>query len=188
MKTLIIDILNYSKLSAQEEVKECVFLDDVVADLVEDFELLIAEKKATITNRGLPCLEVNKGQIRQVFQNIISNALKFSRPGVPPEITIASRRIAEKSFESEEHDEGPYALISIADNGIGFDEKYVTNIFSLFERLNSKDQYEGTGIGLAIAKKIIEKHHGLITAVSREGEGSTFWIILPFLSNGNNTL
>ena len=183
MKTLIIDILNYSRLSARDDRKECIDLNDIVSELTEDFELIIAEKKASLVNQGLPCIYVNKGQIRQVFQNIISNALKFSREGVPPVITIQSERIREKSFETTVQPDGPFVLITINDNGIGFDEKYVSNIFSLFERLNGKDQYEGTGIGLAIAKKIIEKHQGLITAYSKEGSGSSFRIILPVASN-----
>ena len=179
MKTLILDILTYSKLSANEHHWECVNLMDIMDDLKEDFELIIEEKRAEIKVNELPCLDVNKGQIRQVFQNIISNALKFAKAGVAPVIEISSKRVAEKAFNSEEQEEGPYCLISIRDNGIGFDEKYVQNIFSLFERLNTKDKYEGTGIGLAIAKKVVEKHNGLITAVSKESKGAEFQIILP---------
>jgi PAS domain S-box-containing protein len=179
MRTLIIDILNYSKLSANDHVMDCIDLKEIVNELLEDFELLVEEKKAQIIIKDLPCIDANKGQIRQVFQNIISNALKFARANVAPVIKIISKRIAEKSFSSDEDENGPYWFISIRDNGIGFDEKYVQNIFSLFERLNSKDKYEGTGIGLAIAKKIIEKHNGIITAVSKPGEGAEFQMILP---------
>jgi signal transduction histidine kinase len=150
-----------------------------VCELLDDFELIIAEKGAQITCTNLPCLDVNRGQMRQVFHNLLSNALKFSKADIPPEIHIEAKNIATKSFEATEAKKGPYCLISIRDNGIGFDEKYVSNIFSLFERLNSKDLFEGTGIGLAIAKKVIDKHHGLITAHSRVGEGATFDIILP---------
>jgi two-component system CheB/CheR fusion protein len=114
-----------------------------------------------------------------VFQNIISNALKFTRPGVHPVVEISSKYVREKSFNSVEDEQGDYCLIDIKDNGIGFDDRYVLNIFTLFARLNSKDKYEGTGIGMAIAKKIVEKYGGLITATSKEGEGATFKIILP---------
>jgi PAS domain S-box-containing protein len=183
MKTLILDILNYSKLSSSNYYIECVDLNEIIADLLEDFELLIADKKAQIEIGLLPCIDANKGQIRQVFQNLISNALKFSKADVSPVIKIKSRRVKEKSFVSAEQEDGSYYFISIQDNGIGFDEKYVQNIFSLFERLNAKDKYEGTGIGLAIAKKIIEKHDGLITAVSQEGKGAEFQIILPLSQN-----
>lgn len=179
MKTLIIDILTYSKLSAFDLKLDCVDLNEIIAELREDFELLIDEKRATVLTNMLPCVEVNKGQIRQVFQNIISNALKFAKDGVVPVIRIEGKRIAEKSFKSPEQEDGPYCLLSIRDNGIGFNQKYVGSIFSLFERLNSKDRYEGSGIGLAIAKKIIEKHNGLITAFGNEGSGAEFQIILP---------
>jgi PAS domain S-box-containing protein len=179
MKALIIDILGYSKLSSNERNWECVDLNDVITELKEDFELVLFEKQADIEVSKLPCLDVNKGQIRQVFQNIISNALKFARLEVPPRIRISARRLLQKSFSSPEATEGPFYLISIEDNGIGFDQKYVDNIFYLFERLNAKNKYEGTGIGLAIAKKIVEKHNGLITAEGSEGKGATFQIILP---------
>jgi signal transduction histidine kinase len=179
MKTLIMDILNYSRLSANDYSWEYVNLNDLVSELADDFELIIGEKGAVITFGDLPRIAVNKGQIRQVFQNIISNALKFAKSDEPPVINISSRRLREKSFDSAEDKDGAYTQISIRDNGIGFNQHYVQNIFYLFERLNSKDAYEGTGIGLAIAKKIIDKHHGLITAESAIGEGSVFHIILP---------
>ena len=128
---------------------------------------------------NLPELEVNRGQIRQVFQNIISNALKFSKTNQPPEISISARQIQEKTVDSPEDQKGEYWMISIRDKGIGFDEQYAGNIFALFERLHSKDIYDGTGIGLAIAKKIIEKHNGSIHVKSQKGRGSEFLIILP---------
>ncbi|HEY0041236.1 MAG TPA: ATP-binding protein [Flavisolibacter sp.] len=179
MKTLIIDILSYSKLSAHHFQFECIDLKEIIQELLEDFELILEEKKAQITICEMPYVQVNRGQIRQVFQNIISNALKFSKADVAPIVVIKSKRIAEKAFNSSEQKDGPYCLLSIQDNGIGFDKKYVQNIFSLFERLNTKDKYEGTGIGLAIAKKIVEKHNGLIAAISQEGRGAEFQIILP---------
>lgn len=183
MKTLILDILNYSKLSASDPPHECIDLNKLVDELLEDFELVISEKGAVIEKGQLPCVDANRGQIRQVFQNIISNALKFSKQGEAPFISMASRQISQRSFDSPESADGPYCLITVTDNGIGFHEKYLSNIFTLFERLNSKDKYEGTGIGLAIAKKIIEKHNGLITASSSEGDGTQFKIILPVKQN-----
>lgn len=179
MRTLIIDILNYSKLSANDHVLNSIDLKEIVNELLEDFELIVEEKRAQIIVGDLPSIDANKGQIRQVFQNIISNALKFARTDVTPVIKISSMKIREKSFNSIEDKNGHYWFICIRDNGIGFDQKYVQNIFSLFERLNSKDKYEGTGIGLAIAKKIIEKHNGIITAVGKPGEGAQFQMILP---------
>ena len=179
MKTLIVNILNYSRLSANDHQKELIDLNELLKELKDDFELIIQEKGAEIIIGKLPSVDVNKGQMRQVFQNIISNALKFSRADKTPVISINAKRISQKSFDSVEKEDGDYCLITIQDNGIGFDEKFVSNIFALFERLNSKDKYEGTGIGMAIAKKIIDKHNGLITASSQEGSGAEFKIILP---------
>jgi light-regulated signal transduction histidine kinase (bacteriophytochrome) len=183
MKALIVDILTYSRLSANSSSSELVNLNELITELIEDFELIIDDKKAEIIIDKLDSIEVNKGQIRQVFQNIISNALKFSIPEKAPVINIKCQRLAEKSFDSPEQKDGQFLLICIKDNGIGFNEKYLTNIFALFERLNSKDTYDGTGIGLAIAKKIIDKHNGLITASSKEGKGTEFKMILPVLQN-----
>jgi signal transduction histidine kinase len=179
MKALIIDILNYSRLSGENGDFSPTDLNSVLKDLLEDFELLIADKSAKILNHGIPVLEVNRGQMRQVFQNLVSNALKFSKEGVPPVIEIKSKRLADKSFTSKEESTGPFCLLTISDNGIGFDEKYATIIFSLFERLHPKDSFEGTGIGLAITKKIIEKHNGLIQVKSQLGVGTQFMILLP---------
>lgn len=179
MKTLIIDVLNYSRLSAKDGDFVLTDLNFLIEELLEDFELIIEEKGVVIRRTKLPELEVNRGQIRQVFQNLISNAIKFSRSGIPPVIDLSAKRLKSKDFGSKEHPDGSYALICIRDNGIGFDEKYIPNIFSLFERLNSKEEYEGTGIGLAITKKIVEKHNGLINVKSIEGEGSEFQILLP---------
>jgi PAS domain S-box-containing protein len=181
MRKLIIAILNYSKLSADTMDWEYTDLSVLFRELIEDFELVIKEKKAEVTVGAMPSMVVNRGQIRQVFQNILSNALKFSRADLPPRINIYSKRLGVRSFSGLELENGPFCQIGIGDNGIGFDKKYLTSIFSLFERLHSKDRFEGTGIGLAIAKKIVEKHNGLISAVSTEGCGSEFRIILPMV-------
>ena len=117
--------------------------------------------------------------VQQVFQNLISNSIKFSKPDALPLITISSEHVANPSFSLEPDHEAAVCCITISDNGIGFNEQYREKIFSLFERLNTKDKYEGSGIGLAITKKIIDKHHGSIRAVSEEGKGSSFMITLP---------
>ena len=179
MKSLIIDILNYSRLSADDGEFLPTDLNTILKEMLEDFELLIADKKATILYHNLPVVEVIRGQIRQVFQNLISNALKFSKDDVPPVIEIKARLLETKSFTSREQETGPFCLLTIEDNGIGFDEKYAGIVFSLFQRLHAKDSFEGTGIGLAITKKIIEKHHGLIQVKSTTGTGTIFMIILP---------
>lgn len=179
MKSLIVDVLNYSKLSAVDQDYVPTDLMVIMDNLMEDFELMIEEKKATITYENLPVVEVNPGQIRQVFQNLLSNALKFSTDKIAPVIHITSKHIAKKKFDSEEKKDGLFCFISVKDNGIGLDEKYTVNVFALFERLHAKDIYEGSGIGLAIAKKIVEKHNGLIRVKSTEGNGADFQIILP---------
>ncbi|MDB5207036.1 MAG: domain S-box protein [Flavisolibacter sp.] len=183
MKALIIDVLNYSKLSANDNPFECIDLNVLIKELLDDFDLFIAEKKAVINVGELPCLYVNRGQIRQMFQNLLSNSLKFAGKEKTSIIDITAKLVRDKSFDSEEDPEGAFCLLTISDNGIGFDEKYAAKIFSLFERLHSKETYEGTGIGLAITKKIVEKHNGLIAAHSKEGEGARFLILLPAHSN-----
>ena len=168
MKTMIVDVLSYSRLSTHTNKFELTNLTDIVHEVLEDFEILIEEKNARIMVEQLPEVEVNKGQIRQVFQNLISNAIKFCKPGTTPVIQIAGKQVLPDD-----------CVVTISDNGIGFDESYRERIFSLFERLNTKDKYEGSGIGLAISKKIVDKHNGSITAISRDGEGSQFTIRLP---------
>jgi two-component system CheB/CheR fusion protein len=171
MKALINDILAYSRLSQNEFEVEPVPLAEILAEIVDDFEILIRDKNARIEIGTLPVVMANRGQMRQVFQNLISNALKFSCPGIPPHIRIGS----------EQHVNSKEVSITVVDNGIGFDTQYTEKIFALFERLNTKDQYEGSGIGLAIAKKIIDKHGGHISVHSEEGQGSTFRIALPMM-------
>ena len=178
MTKLIDDLLTYSRLSINT-LFESTNLNSIINEVLSDLELFITEKGAVVTVDDFPNMEVVPGQMRQVFQNIISNALKFSRPDVPPHITITSELIAEPDFEAAAANRGEYCRISIADNGIGFDEQYTAKIFTIFQRLHSREKYEGTGIGLAITKKIIEKHNGWITARSTAGGGSTFVIILP---------
>lgn len=178
MRSLIDDLLNYSKLSAESHF-ETVDLNILLSQTLQDLELSIAERGAKVIIDELPSLEVIRGQMRQVFQNLISNALKFSKKGVVPHIRIWSETVKEKSTTAYADPSGDYVRIYIKDNGIGFDETYLHKIFVLFQRLHGRSEYEGTGIGLAIVKKIIEKHNGLLTAKSKEGEGTTFVIVLP---------
>ncbi|WP_341837830.1 chemotaxis protein CheB [Chitinophaga pollutisoli] len=178
MKSLMVNILNFSKLSAAAGGYEWVDLEAVLADVQEDFEVLIGEKSAVIETKNLPKLMANGTQMQQVFQNLLGNSLKFCSPDRKPVISVSAVRIQEKSFAAPPDPEGNWYAITIRDNGIGFDEQFKNRIFDLFQRLNSKDQYEGTGIGLAIIKKIVENHQGLISAESK-GEGAAFHIILP---------
>lgn len=178
MTKLIDDLLAYSRLSINT-LFEPTDLNLIVNEVLSDLELSIVEKNAIIEVDELPQLEVVPGQMRQVFQNVISNSLKFIRPDVVPHIIISSELIAVPQFDAVADSSGEYCRIKISDNGIGFDEQYAAKIFTIFQRLHSREKYEGTGIGLAITKKIIEKHNGLITAQSGKNEGSTFIFILP---------
>ena len=179
MRAMIVDILGYSRLSKNAGDFTLTNLREVVHEVMEDYEILITEKNAQIIVEELPEIEANRGQMKQVFQNLISNSIKFSKPDSLPLITISSEHVANPSFSLEPDHEAAVCCITISDNGIGFNEQYREKIFSLFERLNTKDKYEGSGIGLAITKKIIDKHHGSIRAVSEEGKGSSFMITLP---------
>jgi PAS domain S-box-containing protein len=178
MNTLIYDILNYSRLSAVSNKFESTDLNKLIHDLLEDMELSIQESNARIVVDHLPKLEINPGQMRQAFQNLLSNSIKFARKGEAPFITIGMVSHVDHMNRREEYF-GKYFHIRVKDNGIGFDEKYSRSIFDLFEKLHTKDEYEGTGIGLAIAKKIVEKHNGHITVKSKPGVGSEFIVSLP---------
>jgi signal transduction histidine kinase len=178
MSRLISDLLKYSRLSA-DNAYEPVDLNNIIADILADLELSVRDANAQIVVDPIPRLEAIPGQLRQALQNIISNALKFRAPGVLPEIRIKGEKVITKEFDSEVNEEGVYCRITITDNGIGFNEMYLPKIFTLFQRLHGTDVYEGTGIGLAIAKKVVEKHQGIISAHSRENEGATFIIVLP---------
>jgi signal transduction histidine kinase len=127
----------------------------------------------------LPKIDAITGQIRQVFQNIISNALKFSKKDERPRIKITCEIVDRCAIDARKDESGDFVRIVIKDNGIGFDNQYAEKIFTIFQRLHTREQYDGTGIGLAITKKIIEKHGGVIAASGKEGEGSKFTIVLP---------
>jgi signal transduction histidine kinase/CheY-like chemotaxis protein len=178
MSRLISDLLDYSRLSVKAHFQP-TDLNLLIGELLIDFDEIILERHATVTVGELPVIDTIPSQIRQVFQNLISNALKFSRPDVPPTISVTAELVDSKDVLAEPTPEGAYCRIVIADNGIGFDEKFLDRIFVIFQRLNNLSNYEGTGIGLAIAKKIMDKHNGLISAQSKQNEGSRFILILP---------
>lgn len=182
MQTLIADLLAYSRLSS-EIVFEKTDLNLVLHDVLSDFDYQIEIKKAVIKICDLPVIDSIPSQMRQVFQNLIGNALKFSGNVPVPEIQIKSELILTKDFQSAVSVDGKFCRITISDNGIGFDEIYLDRIFIIFQSLNDRKVYEGTGIGLAISKKIMEKHNGLITAKSELGKGASFILILPLTQN-----
>ncbi|WP_207492624.1 sensor histidine kinase [Aridibaculum aurantiacum] len=178
MNTVITDLLSFARLSAPDIFRDAD-LNEIIDGILDDLELVIEEKQATIHVSKLPILEVVPALMRQLFQNIISNALKFSRADVPPQVDIRAELVNHPSIDSPAVANGNYCRLSISDNGIGFQEKYVAKIFHIFQRLHTRTDYEGTGIGLAIAKKIVDRHNGFIAATSQPGEGSTFYIIVP---------
>jgi signal transduction histidine kinase len=180
MSRLISDLLDYSRLSVKAHFLP-TNLNALIEELLSDFEEIIREKKAIIQMDQLPVIDTIPSQIRQVFQNLVSNALKFSKANTPPIIEITSQIIASRDIEGAESASGDFCRITITDNGIGFDEKFLDRIFVIFQRLNNINSYEGTGIGLAIAKKIMDKHNGLISAQSIENQGAQFILVLPIV-------
>ncbi|MDF2455034.1 MAG: sensor signal transduction histidine kinase [Cytophagaceae bacterium] len=179
MSSLIKDVLNYSRLSISEQVFEQVKLNDVLDEINNDFELMIAEKKAIVNIAALPAVSGIPLQLNQLFYNLIGNALKFCDQN--PVIDIACRELSkDEVFRIHPlNSYQRYVLITCTDNGIGFDEQYADQIFNIFQRLNNRGHYEGTGIGLALCKKIMENHHGFIRASSKLSQGSVFELYFP---------
>lgn len=182
MQNLINDILEYSKLSKAEVQYAPANLQLIIEEVLLNLEVATAESKAKITiAQKLPVIEANTGQMKQLFQNIISNALKFKKPDQIPEISISFEIKAGKDIGKVPgtmmHEN--YCVLYIRDNGIGFTQEYNTKIFTLFQKLNNSTVYRGTGIGLAMCKKIVEQHNGNISAAGKPNEGSLFTIELP---------
>lgn len=177
MQRLINDLLTFARVTTRAQPFLETDLNHVVQEAIDDLEASILANRGEIEVGPLPTIEADPLQMRQAFQNLIGNALKFHRPEVPPHIKIT----AEVSNEAGEGlaAEREICTIRVEDNGIGFDEKYLDRIFTVFQRLHGKGQYEGTGVGLAVVRKIVARHNGTITAQSLPGEGSTFRIVLP---------
>lgn len=178
MRNLINDLLEYSKVSGNAQFVY-TDLNVVLGDVLADLELAIREKDAEVTSSPLPHADVIPGQIRQLLQNLLSNALKFCRKGIPPKINVGGELVDSLSLDAPCNAQGQYLRLMVSDNGIGFNEAYLQKIFVLFQRLNGREEYAGTGLGLAIVKKIVDRHRGLVGARSREGQGSTFMVVLP---------
>ena len=168
MQTLILDLLRYSQVHTEAKPPRQINLRNIVDEVIEILEKRISETRGTIIIDSLPALHAQDFQMRELFQNLIGNALKYHREGVYPVIKIKSCQMENQHWK-----------ITVEDNGIGFDEKHKNKIFSPFHRLHGRSAYEGTGMGLAICKKIVDRHRGTITAQSTPEKGSTFIIILP---------
>jgi signal transduction histidine kinase len=187
MSTLVNDVLAYSAIDIPKKF-ETIDLNKIVRDILSDFEILIEEKNATISKDNLPVVDMIPVQARQLLQNLIANAIKFSKEGVAPLISVNADLLAKMEWGAPavDHDKALYCRISVQDNGIGFDNEYSHKIFSIFQRLHSSDAFEGTGIGLAIAKKIADTHKGFIMAESQLGKGSKFSVLLPLQQNDSS--
>ena len=175
MRKLIDDLLTYSRVATRARNFEPTALDQIIQDTLSDLEIRIEQTQAKIETGQLPVVEADSSQMRQLFQNLISNALKFHKKGESPRVIIGAT-ISDSQ-----------CVLSIQDSGIGFDEKYLDRIFTIFQRLHGRSEYDGTGVGLAVCRRIAERHGGHITARSNEGMGATFFVTLPLKQNENKT-
>lgn len=173
MRNLIQDLLLFSQINKEKLEFAQVDLNEIAQEASQDLEIAIEEKQAVINLPVFPVITGDKSMLRQLFENIISNAIKYSRPSHKPVVDITCK------------EENGFLEIAFKDNGIGFDEKYVPQMFMLFQRLHGRAAFEGTGLGLAICRKIAEMHAGSILAKGQEGEGATFFVSLPLNTPGN---
>lgn len=187
MQNLITDILTFSKISSEKVEFIESDLNKIVGEVIHDMDDEVRLREAMIEVSQLPRLQVNPGLIKPLFQNLISNALKYSKKETPPAIRIKAD-VGLKSQSWADQFSRSYCRIFIEDNGIGFDQRYAEEIFGMFKRLHRNSEFEGTGIGLALCKKIVEQHNGFISARSKIGEGSTFIISLPVKNTAETVL
>lgn len=178
MRLLIEDVLAYSRTNAEERKFIHCDLNAIVRDVLNELSSLISEKRARIENCELPAMKVIPFQFRQLIYNILTNSLKFCRNDVAPFIKVSYRMVAAAEFALAP-EQKLFHRISVSDNGIGFDPLYKNKIFEVFQRLHTRNEFAGTGVGLAICKKIIENHGGVITAEGGVGAGATFHVFLP---------
>lgn len=179
MSVLINDVLNYSRLNKDGVALDNVNLNDVLTDVLIDYENRIAEKGAVVSGPDLPVVQGIYSQLKQLFANLVGNSLKFS--STSPRIGIRSRVLTGKDSGFPELADSPvtYVALYFSDNGIGFEQKYADQIFMIFQRLHTRSEYSGTGIGLALCQKIVENHQGYIKAEGEPGKGAVFTVLLP---------
>lgn len=191
MQTLINDLLAFSRVIRSSQPFIPVDIGAVTKEVLNDLEVRIEKNGAHIEIGDLPTIDADPTQMRQLLQNLLSNALKFQPPDARPVIKVSSRRIPVAAWDHAASDEdgAPFSEnslceISVQDNGIGFDEKHLERIFAVFQRLHGRTEFEGTGVGLAVCRRIADRHGGSITARSQPGQGATFIVTLPFHQNG----
>jgi PAS domain S-box-containing protein len=179
MRTLITDLLTYSRTTSTERKFEMASLDELVKEVTEELKEFIDEKHAKIEVAGADDIRVIRFQFLQLLHNLIGNALKFARTDVPPHITIQNTRVHHPVVDGHSLGEKEYSHFTVSDNGIGFEPQYRERIFEVFQRLHDKEKFAGTGIGLSIVKKIVENHGGVITATGEPNKGARFDIYIP---------
>ena len=172
MRNLIEDLLTFSRISTKAQAPVATDLNAVVQEVLSDLEARVEQTGGRVDVCKLPTVNADPMQMRQLLQNLIANALKFHRPGKPSVVLVRGRHVLDTEAQ-------PWWEITVQDNGIGFEEIYLDRIFEVFQRLHGRNEYDGTGVGLAICRKIVERHRGHITARSAPGQGSTFVITLP---------
>ena len=172
MRTLINDLLTFSRVIRRSEPFVPVELSSVIKGVLMDLEMRVEKTGAQVEIGELPVLEADPVQMHQLLLNLLTNALKFQPRGAVPAVKINSRRFSSPSGEQ-------FCELSVQDNGIGFEEKYLEKMFAVFQRLHGRNEYEGTGVGLAVCRRITDRHHGTVTAKSQLGQGATFLVTLP---------
>ena len=180
MRLLIDNLLEFSRTSRHSQSFSTVDINQILKEVEAELELKIEETNASISAGRMPLMEGIPSQIQQLFTNLLGNAIKFRQPDQAPEIRISYEVASDvdKQFHNLNKDRTYYKII-VKDNGIGFEQEYATRIFQIFQRLHGKSEYPGSGIGLAICKKIVDNHQGKIFAESQIGQGARFTIILP---------
>jgi two-component system sensor kinase FixL len=183
MQTLIDDLLSYSRVTTKAQPFAKVDLNQIMSQVSSVLEVRVEQTQGKVEWDHLATIEADATQMHQLFQNLIGNALKFHKPDVPPVVKVKGSLIS-----SPLPGRGKACQIVIEDNGIGFDEKYLDKIFTIFQRLHGRHEYEGTGIGLAVCRKIVDRHKGHITAKSSPGNGATFILTLPLTQSLENEI
>jgi len=182
MELLIEDLLSFSRVSRSKSKYELLNLQSILNEVLEDIDIQVKQEEAIVRIGEVPDFYGDRLQIKRLFQNLIANAIKFHKDNEKPSIDLRGKLVGKSEVESEAGipvQDSQFVRITVKDNGIGFDQSYVDKIFNIFQRLNGRTAYEGTGIGLAICRKIVSNHHGYITAKSIEDVGSEFIVIIP---------
>lgn len=186
MQSLIEDLLKYSRVARNRKPFTKVNLNELINGVLLDLEVTIKERNAKVCIDELPAIKGDNVQLRQLFQNLISNSIKFTPENRIPEVAVTGKKVKGAMVNKEfnyNSDRNEFVEINVQDNGIGFEAKYAERIFNIFERLNGRSEFKGTGIGLAISQKVVQNHQGVIWATSKKNKGARFTIVLPLNNN-----